>query len=161
MASTDALFCSASEWPLFFTLFSFFPWLILFTGTALRHRDALSWHLVCPSVSARGYGVPLPAVLLGCLLPDCAQLAAADVSSLGRTHGGRVGPPWVRQPLYSGLHTVSCASYRANRWVWVDGEEGISTPFAPSGTHNNTRVFYGYILAAMALLSSDRSLKYS
>lgn len=53
MASTDALFCSASEWPLFFTLFSFFPWLILCTGTALRHRDALSWHLVCPSVSAR------------------------------------------------------------------------------------------------------------
>lgn len=46
-----------------------------------------------PSVAAPlGYRLPPPAVLFGCLLPDCAQLAAAEVSPLGRTGGGRVGP---------------------------------------------------------------------
>lgn len=37
VVSRNGLFCSASEWPLFFTVFSFFPRLIFNTGTALRH----------------------------------------------------------------------------------------------------------------------------
>ncbi|CAB1428334.1 unnamed protein product [Pleuronectes platessa] len=42
VASTNALFCSASEWPLFFTVFSFFPPLMFTTETLLGQPGTVS-----------------------------------------------------------------------------------------------------------------------
>lgn len=84
-ATTNALFCSASEWPLFFTLFSFFPPLILNTGTRLGQRVSVIWL----NVSLQGLFLCVITryhrlFSCGCPLPDCAPLPGDELSSPGR-----------------------------------------------------------------------------
>lgn len=91
VASRNTLFCSASEWPLFFRVFSFFPRLIFNTGTAFRYCATVQSTPRVPSVAALlGCELSPPAVLFGCLLPGCAQLATAEVSPL-RSNSRRTG----------------------------------------------------------------------
>lgn len=119
--SRNALFCSASEWPLFFGVFSFFPQLIFSTGTALKSCFTVSTLPGSRRWALRG-GIGCLRRLLSLGVRCCPTalrwLQQRFPLSVELTADGSVR---VRQPLCSGLHTQLALPVRkANRWMWVD-----------------------------------------
>lgn len=150
MVSTNALFCSASEWPLFFRVFSFFPRLIFSTGAGLVYYVTMSSHLVCfkwPLCWAINCFHRLFSPVV-CCPTALSWLQHRFPLSVELTANGSVR---VRQPLFSGLHTASTAWDTANRWMWVNMSGKASTPVAMTNTRSK-RQFYYFISAVLLLL---------
>lgn len=86
----------------------------------------------------------------GVCCPTALSWLQQEVSPLGRTHGGRVGPR-PTAALLGPTHTVSSAWDEANCWMWVNISGETSTPTAPFNMRSNRRLFYCLILVVLLL----------